>query len=271
MTTVIRSETAFVSPPGNLPLFTPRLNGFSKRNLVSLHRMANSNPQTSSVDDVTGQSSLPTLSGSGGTAGTVVALSGGGVRVQHLAQYPVKSTIPIANPWSFGMCARLNSGASGFQALLATINYATNGLTCYTTQTPTTGATLVSLTPRPSANGAPGTAQSCGTASVFKFDTTFVIFLIHTGAGACGVEIWQSGNLVATGTLNFDTTTIQGSTGNLVPNQLFCAGSINVTFPQTDINLEAMAVWNKALVSDEKAANYGAFAALATTRGRAIP
>lgn len=272
MTTVLKSATPFTSPPASSPIFVPRINGFSKRNLVSLHRFADANPAASSADDVTAASVAPVVGGSGGTLGTFTNLSGGGVRVQKLGFYPVKGTVDISQPWTFALCGRMNSGAGGNQTLFSNQDYSTRGMIAYSTQTTTTGASQVSLQPRVSANGSPATPGAAVPSNgSFLFDRGFVLFAYHAGGGVGTVEIWQGGVLLVSGGFTFDTTTIQGASGSRVAQQLFGVGSLSDTFPATDISIEAQAVWSKVLGAEEKNANYGAFAAIATARGRALP
>jgi hypothetical protein len=275
MTAIFRADAAITSPPPSMPLYVPLLGGtVTLRSLVAFHRFDDANPSASSVDLLTGQTATPAIGGSGPTLGAVSNLSGGGVRMERVALYPVRNTVDMTQPWTWGACMTINttSVSSSNIGVVSTPTYATRGVLLYTQPGTITGALLVTMITRFSVNGVQGAAATLvGTAANFRYGQPFVIFMIHSGAGAVAVEIWQSSTMVASGAFTYDPATVQGPGGSLQPNQLLGAGSPNTGFTGGDLNVEAQAAWTKALRQDEKATNYSYFASLASSRSRPIP
>lgn len=255
--------------PVGAPLFLPRLNRFTKVNLVSLQRFADATPAAAAADDVTGSLSAPTMSG-----GSVSALSGGGVRVIGNAAYPMVGAINITQPFTAMLAGKLlsSSTASGIASLLAVPTYGARGVNIYAELPGSpSGSSPVNGVFRQSIDGAQSSVGqvSLPAGSTWTLDRGFVLFLRHTGSGAGTVDVWCGGALIYSQAVTIDTTGVQGAIGSKSTSVKFGAGlSGNPTFIAQDMQVEALAVWSKALTSTEAAINYAAAAYYANARGR---
>ena len=265
MTLAIKSDSTFSA--SGLPLFIPRLNGFSMRNLVSLQRLADSNPVTASKDDVTG---ITVACGTANASPVAEALSGGGLHLKGNAWLPTVGEVDVTQPFTLGVAAQVLTTASGNVGIIATPTYATKGFILYSqpSGSPTSSTPLVGQF-RQSIDGVQsGTVTSVPSNSSFVYSKGYAIFIQHNGSGAAVVEVWNNGALLVKQNVTLDTLGIQGGVGSKTPNLKFSVGTSSGTFIGQDLNCEAIALWNKALTTTEKVINYNAFKALATARGR---
>lgn len=269
MTTLrIKSAVAFTNPA--LPVFMPQLNGFTKRSLVNLQRLAGAAPVTAAIDDVSG---LTVACGTANTSPIAAALSGGGLHLKGNAWLPTAVAVDVTQPWTFAFGGQVLSTVTGSShaGIIATPDYATRGVLVYADPpaSPTAATHVVGIL-RQSIDGAQsGVLQTLTDSAGYTYDRGHVIFLQHLGSGAGTVEIWAGGALLYSKAITIDTTGVQGAVGSKSTAMKFSAGTPYSIFIGQDINCEGIALWNKSLTAAEKAVNYAAFLALATARGRA--
>lgn len=264
MTLRIKTTATFAN--AGLPVFTPLINGFTERSIVSLHRLNDVATVANALDDVSG---LNSIIGTANASPVNTALSGGGRHLKGNAWLPTYGTVDITQPWTFAFGGQVLSTAVNNAGIVATPDYPARGMIVYSQPSSPTGATPVVGTYRESIDGAQSATTFGLPSTAWTYNRGCTVFLQHLGAGAGLFEVWCAGALVLQQTLTISTTGVQGSIGSKTTPMRFCAGSPFSTFIGQDINVEAAALWSKALTTFEKSTNYTAFAALATARGRA--
>jgi hypothetical protein len=255
--------------------------GWPKRGLVSAFRLADADPDTAALNDVTEVAVAPVVpaSGSGDVASS---LTDGGLRLKRQAYLQDPVTIDITAPWTRFMAIQVLDATAGLAILAAIGGYPTNGFAVYSNNGMTAGAGVVtnSLLLRQSVNGITGTFTVLTNSTAVVKGKVYGLFLSHDGAGKITVR-WRGGGDEADGfrgsaalveqVVTVALSTMQGAAGAVGPNQRFRAGAQVSGFLGADLHIESAATWNVQLTKAEETVAYENAMVLAAARsGRVI-